>query len=111
MNIVVLRGTLAAEPMERTLSTGVNVMDWDVITETDQGRRHVPVQWTDPSRQVCDYSPGDAVVLLGQVRQRFFRAGERTVARTEVLGAEVAKPTQKVRVARILEQATNALSS
>lgn len=111
MNIVVLQGTLSKEPMERTLSSGVNVMDWEITTETEAGRRHVPVQWTDASKRVCDFVEGDRVVVLGEVRLRYFRADGRTVARTEVVGGEVAKPTQTVRVQRLFERTRGALLS
>lgn len=109
MNIVVLQGTLSAEPIERTLASGKNVMSWDVVTETDFGRSRVPVQWDDPPVRVRDLGEGDEVVVLGHVRQRFFRAGGSTVSRTEVVGAEVAKRSHKATVARILERARDAV--
>lgn len=111
MNLVVLQGTLSSEPVERTLASGVNVMHWDVVTQTDLGRHTVPVQWNDPSRRVCDYAEGDDVVVLGVVRRRFFTSGGKTEARTEVVGAEVAKPTQKVTVTRVLDRARTVLSA
>ena len=111
MNLVVLQGTLSSEPIERTLASGLNVMSWDVVTETDLGRSSVPVQWNDPSSRVCDLGKGDRVVVIGHVRQRFFRARGQTVARTEVVGAHLAKPTQKAAVSRILERARCALAA
>ena len=111
MNIVVLQGTLSKEPLERTLPSGANVMSWDVATETEAGRRTVPVQWDEPSKRVCAYSEGDEVIVLGEIRRRFYRAGGSTSASTEVLGAEVAKPSQKATVARMLDRAISVLSS
>ena len=109
MNLVVLQGTLSSEPIERTLASGLNVMSWDVVTETDLGRSTVPVQWNDPSSRVRDLGEGDRVVVIGHVRRRFFRARGQTIARTEVVGAQVAKPSQKVTVSRLLEQARSTL--
>lgn len=110
MNIVVLQGMLSSEPTERTLPSGQNIMNWNVSTETENGRLSVPVQWNEPNKRVCDFVEGDHVVVLGQVRRRFFTAGGATAARTEVLGSEVAKPTQRATVGRILDRARDELS-
>lgn len=103
MNIVVLQGMLSTEPVERTLPSGENVMNWVVATETEDGRRSVPVQWSDPSARVRDFVEGDVVVVVGLVRSRFFRAGGALVGRTEVVASSVAKPTQRVTVGRLFE--------
>jgi len=105
MNVVVLRGTLSSEPVELTLPSGTNIMNWDVTTETSEGKRSVPVQWDEPTKRVRDYGKGDDVVVLGAIRRRFFRSGGTTSARTEVLASSVAKPTQSAAVSRLLTQA------
>lgn len=105
MNVVVVQGVLKTEPVERTLPAGNTVMDWNVSVETDGAKQSVPVQWNEPSKAVQRLGEGDAVVLLGTVRQRFFRAGGSTVSRTEVVGEAVAKPTQRVAVGKILDRA------
>lgn len=111
MNIVVLQGTLSAEPLERTLPAGRNVMNWDVTTETSEGKQTVPVAWDEPSKAVRAFDAGDSVVVLGSVRRRFFRTGGTTSARTEVLASAVAKPTQKAALARLLAAAEENLTS
>ncbi len=111
MNIVVLQGTLSSEPVERTLASGHNVMNWTVVTETQDGKQTVPVQWDDPNRRVCEFAEGDDVVILGLVRNRFFRAGGNLVRRTEVVGAHVAKPSQRATVGRLLDRVCNELST
>ena len=105
MNIVVLQGALSSEPVERTLPSGANVMNWEVTTITEAGKKSVPVQWDDPPKQALAISEGDEVVLLGTIRRRFFRTGGITASRTEVLATAVAKPSQKVAVAKLLTQA------
>ncbi len=107
MNVVVLRGTLSSEPMEVTLPSGTNIMNWNVTTETSDGKRSVPVQWVGPTKRVRDFAKGDDVVVLGAIRRRFFRSGGSTAARTEVLASSVAKPTQAVAVSRLLARARN----
>lgn len=109
MNVVVLQGTLSSEPVEVTLPSGTNIMNWDVTTETSDGKRSVPVQWAEPTKRIRDFGKGDDVVVLGTVRRRFFRSGGSTAARTEVLASLVAKPTQSVAVSRLLERARSNL--
>lgn len=111
MNIVVLQGTLSSEPTERTLPSGRNVLNWDLTTNTPEGRSSVPVQWDEPSQRVCDFVEGDELVVLGRVRRRFFRSGGATAARTEVLATRVAKRTQTASVGRLLDQARDDLAS
>ena len=103
MNIVVLRGTLSSEPRERTLPSGTNVLNWEVTTRGD-GRptRTVPVQWDDPPAPALDFDQGDEVLLLGEVRRRFFRAGGATASRTEVVAERAVRPTRKAAVTKLL---------
>lgn len=102
MNIVVLQGMLSSEPVERTLTDGRNVMDWIVATETSDGRSKAPVQWEEPSKRIRDFVEGDEVVVVGQVRTRFFRAGGATLARTEVVASGAARARQRAAVGRLL---------
>jgi len=107
MNVVVLQGTLSSEPHERTLPSGVNVLNWDVNCAEVPGS--VPVQWDDPPNAALAFDEGDEVVVVGAVRRRFFRAGGVTASRTEVLASRVAKPSQKVAVRRLVDSASELL--
>lgn len=111
MNVVVLQGTLSSEPIERTLKTGVNIMNWEVTTVVDGAKRTVPVTWNDPPNKVLSIGEGDSVVVLGLVRRRFFQAGGATSSRTEVVASAAAKPTQKVAVSKLLAEAHEALAA
>ncbi len=102
MNIVVLQGTLSSEPIERTLPSGTTIADWKVTTEVDGKNVSVPVQWTEPNRSVQQFGKGDSVVVVGSIRQRFFQAKGMLASRTEVVGKQVTKPTQKVPTAKML---------
>ena len=111
MNIVVLQGTLAAEPVERTLPSGTTVMDWSVKTRHNGKSVSVPVQWTEPNRSVQGFDEGDDVVIFGSIRQRFFRAAGSLASRTEVVGEAVCKPTQRAATSKLLARAEAALLS
>ena len=110
MNIVVVQGTLSSEPVERTLASG-NVMNWEVTTVVDGKKRSVPVLWEEPTKRVQAFDEGDEVVVLGTIRRRFFQADGITASRTEVLADGVAKPTQKVGVAKLLDIARTQLAA
>jgi len=111
MNIVVLHGTLSSEPVERTLPSGTNVMNWEVTTVTDGEKRSVPVQWNDPPNKALNIGEGDEVVVYGTIRRRFFQAGGATASRTEVVAHQVAKSTQRVGVSKLLSRARDELGA
>ena len=110
MNIVVLRGTLSSEPIERTLPSGTTVMDWSVTTDVDGRKVSVPVQWTDPNRAVQKFDEGDPVIVFGTVQRRFFRSNGMLTSRTEVVGEQVTKPTQRVATEELLAGAQSQLA-
>ncbi len=111
MNVVVIRGTLSSEPIERTFAGGRNVMDWQVTTVLDGVKLSVPVQWHDPPKHALKYGEGDEVVVLGSVRRRFFQVGGATATRTEVVANQAARPTARVTVSRMLDQARTQLAA
>ena len=111
MNIVVLQGTLSSEPVERTLKSGTKIVNWEVTTVTPKGKKSVPVQWDEPSRRVLALDVGDEVVVMGSIRRRFFQTGGMTASRTEVLATAMAKPTQKVALAKLLASAHEQLAA
>ncbi|MGI9608200.1 MAG: hypothetical protein ACR2P0_18860 [Acidimicrobiales bacterium] len=111
MNLVVLQGTLSSEPREQTLPSGSVVVNWEVTTRVDGVAKSVPVQWDDGSVRVRKFSSGDEVVVLGSIRRRFFRAGAATASRTDVVAEEVAKPTQKAALTRLLGRAESVLAA
>ena len=108
MNIVVLRGTLAKEPEVRELATGSVVVSFEVSTPTPTGIANVPVAWLDPPGNVV-LTPGDEVVLAGQVRRRFFRTAGSTQSRTEVIAARVVLASNRRGASALLRQAAASL--
>ena len=90
MNIVVLEGVLSSAPREKELPSGSLLVTWEVTTTVGEQKLSVPVVWFDPRRPARLHA-GDAVVVAGAVRRRFFRAGGATVSRTEVVADTVAR--------------------
>ena len=109
MNIVVLRGTLSSNPVDRTLASGSTIWQLEVTTRTEDGAFSAPVAWIDPPHPPR-VEAGDDVVVVGQVRRRFFRAGGVTQSRTEVAAAAVVPVRQAKRVAVLLERAVRLLT-
>lgn len=107
VNVVVLRGVVTSGPVERELPNGDVVTSLDVATQTVEGRLLVPVVAVD---QTVSVDEGDEVVVLGQVRRRFFRAGSGVQSRTEVVAGKVIRASQVARVRKAVSDAAEAVS-
>ncbi len=110
-NVVVLRGTLAADPRTRELPSGSVLTQLDLTTRDSTGTQSVPVAWFDPPAASAELAAGDELVVIGSVRRRFFRAGGATQSRTEVV-AEKVLPARRTRaVERAVEAVCRALQA
>jgi single-strand DNA-binding protein len=108
-NLVVLRGTLAAEARIRELPSGSVLGQFDVTTRDGGGTQSVPIAWFDPPGTLVDLAAGTELVVVGCVRRRFFRTGGATQSRTEVV-AEKVVPVRRARdVRRALDAASRTL--
>jgi single-strand DNA-binding protein len=98
MNVCVVRGQLSRDPEVREIGKrGDQVAELDVSVAAHDGRptETVPVCLFDPPDAVLRLAAGDAVVVIGRVRRRFFRSGGGTVSRTEVVADRVFGPRQR----------------
>ena len=106
MNLTVLRGHLRRAPQTRTLATGELVVGYELVAARPGERAEpVPVVWQDPPAAGLALGEGDEVVVVGRVRQRFFRAGAGTQSRTEVVADAVINARQAKRSRAALERA------
>ena len=104
MNVVILRGSLSSAPQSRDLPSGSVVWTLEVTTPTETGNLSVPVAQFDPVR-APEFAPGDSVVVVGEVRRRFFRAGASTQSRTEVVASEIVPARAVARARKAVERA------
>lgn len=109
-NLVVVRGTLRADPERRGLATGDDVLVCDLIVHVDEGpSESVPVLWEEPpaaaGRLVADLD----VVVIGRVRRRFFRVGGATATRTEVHADSIVPVRAGATLRRTLDLALGSL--
>jgi single-strand DNA-binding protein len=115
-NLTVLSGELAAAPTTRRLPSGGDVVGFDVVTHViDEGSEsvvRVPVAWPEPPERAVRALRQDlAVVVVGTVRRRFFRAGGTTQSRTEVVAGQVLPARRRAAVAALLADLADALGA
>ena len=109
MNVAVIAGQVLSKPNERRLDTGEFATAFDVVTEGEEGRLTVPVNWVTTVRALV--AEGDEVVVVGKVRRRFFQSSGHVQSRTEVLAESVVASRRKVAVRKALEAAADAISN
>ena len=106
INHAVLRGTLSSDPDIRTLASGTTLASLQLTTRPESGpAMSVPVSIAEPSAWVTNLVAGDAIIVIGAVRRRFFRAGGATASRVEVEAAEVIRANDKRAIRRVARNA------
>jgi single-strand DNA-binding protein len=111
MNVVVVCGVLARDPDERVLASGDLLLSMDVTVRPPDGpATSVPVVWFGPPAGIA-LGTGQEVLLVGEVRRRFFRAGGATQSRTEVVVQHLVAGSDRRRRAGLLERATGVISA
>ncbi len=97
VNVVVLAGTLTADPEVRELPSG------DVVARlrlhvTDNAHKRLPLPvtaWSAPTRRTAkDLTKGDRVMVQGHLERRYFsgESGARSI--TEVVAREIKRLPQ-----------------
>jgi single-strand DNA-binding protein len=95
VNVVVLAGTISAEPLKRELPSGDEVTELK-LSVPEAGKRLLPLPvaiWhrTFGRRLPQDLAKGDAVLVTGQVVRRFYRNGAGARSVMEVVATEIKK--------------------
>jgi single-strand DNA-binding protein len=112
VNVAILRGRLARPATSQLLPSGDRLVSFEVTVERAGLRAEtVPVVWFDAPASVDSLDVGEAVVVVGRVRRRFFRAGDRTQSRTEVVADRVIPLRHEERAHRAIERALAVLSA
>ena len=112
MNVVVITGHLSGPPAEKVLPSGTRIMSMQVTVAGGTGRADtVPVAWFDPPAVAVEMDEAEEVVILGRVRRRFFRTGEGTQSRTEVVAERVIPARRAAAVRTALASAVERLAS
>src|SRR5690348_5162997 len=102
VNVVLMSGTLSRDPESRALPSGDVLLSFDLTTRSGDERAHsAPIVWFGPPGPGAagSFAEGDHVLVVGQVRRRWFRTGGATQSRTEVV-AERVVPTRHAKRSR-----------
>ena len=103
MNVAIIAGQVLSKPNERRLESGDYATAFDVVTEGEEGRLTVPVNWITTVRALV--SEGDEILVVGKVRRRFFQAAGHVQSRTELLAETVVALRRRVAVRKAIEAA------
>ena len=95
VNVVVLAGTVAADPVERRMPSGDEVTELR-LSVPEAGKRLLPLPvavWHKAvsKRAVKGIAKGDDVLVYGQLARRFYRSGAGARSLTEVIATEIKK--------------------
>lgn len=102
VNVVVVAGRVAAEPVERSLPSGQKLTEFRVAVDSE-GRRELPlpvVIWHGQGEMTSppELERDDPVLICGRLVRRFYRSGAGARSLTEVVAKSVRKlePTEPV---------------
>jgi single-strand DNA-binding protein len=95
VNVVVVAGTIAADPVERRMPSGDEVTELR-LSVPEAGRRLLPLPVAAWHRDVGKRSlkgigKGDDVLVYGQLVRRFYRSGAGARSLTEVVASGIKK--------------------
>lgn len=95
VNVVVLAGTVAADPVERRMPSGDEVTELR-LSVPEVGRRLLPLPvavWHGSVGKdaVAGIAKGDEVLVHGQLVRRFYRSGAGARSLTEVVASGIKK--------------------
>jgi single-strand DNA-binding protein len=111
MSVVFVRGVVTRDPDIRTLADGATLASFDLTVDVEGSpRTSVPVALPLDAKHLDPPLAGDEVVVLGEVRRRFFRAGGSTQSRTEVMAEQLVPATDRRRVRRLLTSVSERLA-
>lgn len=92
VNVVVLAGTLSADPEVQELPSG-DLVGKLRLQVPELGKRVLPLPvsaWSAPTRRaIKDLTKGDKVMVQGHLERRFYRNGGGASSITEVVAREI----------------------
>ena len=126
INLAVVSGVCSAPPVVRVLASGTRVASLSVRATAHGGSRgsrangargaeaaeratSVPVTVWDPPAWVEALDTGDAVVVVGQVRRRFYSRPGGVGSRVDLEAVSIARARDRRRVDAALRRATSLL--
>ena len=95
VNVVVLAGTVSADPVQRRMPSGDEVTELR-LSVPEVGKRHLPLPVAIWHRDVGPkalkgLTKGDDVLVYGHLVRRFYRSGAGARSLTEVVASGIKK--------------------
>ncbi len=95
VNVVVLAGTVATDPVERRMPSGEELTELR-LSVPEAGKRLLPLPvavWHKSvgKRALAGIGKGDDVLVYGQLARRFYRSGAGARSLTEVVATGIKK--------------------
>lgn len=109
MNVVVLRGQVAATPQWFDTRDGVRIAGFELVVDSGFGRERVPVSYADPPTWVADLNAEDPLVVRGRVRKRFVRSGASVRPFTDVVVEQAVRGKRRRQVDELVARAVEQL--
>jgi len=105
-NLSILVGALSRVPDLRILPSGAEVLSLELTVRPDDGpAESVPLSWPGAPAAAAGWPDGEALVVVGRVRRRFFRAGGVTQSRTEVVVSSAVPTRRGVTAGKVVARA------
>jgi hypothetical protein len=111
LNAAVLAGTLSSDPREVVLDSGTRLLRLEVTTRASGATASVPVAWFDPPRGGPTLAAGDAVLVVGTVRRRWFGGPGGARSTTEVVADRVVPTRRQAATRRALASVARTLGA
>ncbi|MFT7598517.1 MAG: hypothetical protein ACI8TP_001438 [Acidimicrobiales bacterium] len=90
LNWVVLAGEVRATPQQKVLPSGDHLMSFDLRVPSSEGpRQSIPVSWIGKATKVPRIEGGADVVVIGEIRRRFYRGASGLASRIDVRASRV----------------------
>ncbi len=110
-NLAILSGALSTAPTSRVLPSGDTVVQLELTTRPPGGSTaSVPVVAAATLTAKLDLEAGTEVVVIGEVRRRFFRSGGSLQSRTEVVATAVIPARRVASATRAVDRAVALLA-
>jgi hypothetical protein len=115
MNVAIVMGRLSSAPRVTEFESGDVLVRYEVTVLAGDGPADsVPVAWVGPAGKAppVDLERGEAIVALGRVRRRWFKAGGGpSRSSTEIVADRLVRATDKRKAATLVARALDAVQA
>jgi single-strand DNA-binding protein len=111
VNLAIVCGPCSAAPELRVLESGIRVASLSVRVPAGEQATSVPVTVWDPPAWIEALDAGDEVIVVGQVRRRFYSRPGGVGSRVDLEAVTIARARDRRRVDAALRRASRELDA